>query len=130
QLEQAVAELNEEAPNPLAYRTYATLAEIQLAAGKITAARKALDESLKHNSGYFPSRVLQAKIVLRNGEPDRALNLLAPIRKEVSSADVYILTIEALCTSKKTSEKQKDEAKNGLAALKDKGNNEELAHAA
>ena len=130
QLEQAVAELNEEAPNPLAYRTYAALAEIQLAAGKIPEAGKALDESLKHNSGYFPSRVLQAKIVLRNGEPDRALNLLAPIRKEVSSADVDILTIEAVCTSKKTSEKQKDEAKNGLAALKDKGNNEELAHAA
>lgn len=120
QLEQAVTEVHEDAPNPLQYRTKTALAELHLAAGRIPEAGKALDEALAVNSGYFPTRVLQAKVVLRNGEPDRALNLLTPIRKELSSPAVDLLTIEAGCTSKKTSSKQKDEAKAALAGLKDK----------
>ncbi len=120
QLEQAVTDLNEEAPNPLQYRTRTALAEIHLAAGDIPAAGKQLDQALAVNSGYFPTRVLQAKVVLRNGDPDRALNLLLPIRKELQSTEVDLLTIEAGCASKKTTAKEKEEAKARLAQLKDK----------
>ena len=130
QLEQAVTDVHEDAPNPVQYRTKTALAEIHLAAGKIVDAGKALDEALAINSGYFPTRVLQAKVVLRNGEPDRALNLLTPIRKELASVEVDLLTIEAGCSSKKTTSKQKDEAKAALVGLKDKAPADELGRVA
>jgi len=130
QLEQAITDLNEESPNPLEYRTRTALAEIHLAAGKIPEAGKQLDEALKINSGYFPTRVLQAKVVLRNGQPDRALVLLEPIRKELRSPDVDLLRIEALCSSKKVPEKVKDAAIADLGALKEKAAPEEVARVA
>lgn len=129
-LEQAVADVHEDQPNPLQYRSKTALAEIHLDAGRIPEAGKALDEALAINPGYFPTRILQAKIVLRNDQPDRALDLLAPIRKEIESVEVDLLTIEAGCASKKTTSKQKDEAKAALAALKDKVPAEELARVA
>lgn len=130
QLEQAVTDIHEDQPNPMQYRSKTALAEIHLAAGKIPEAGKALDEALAINPGYFPTRVLQAKIVLRNDQPDRALDLLAPIRKEIESVEVDLLTIEAGCASKKTTSKQKDEAKAALADLKDKAPAEELGRVA
>jgi tetratricopeptide (TPR) repeat protein len=118
-LELAVKDLGEDSPNPLQYRSRTALAEIHLAAGNIAEAGKQLDEALKINSGYFPTRVLQAKVVLRNNDPDRALNLLLPIRKEVTSPEIDLLTIEAGCSSKKTTAKEKDEAKGQLLKMKD-----------
>jgi tetratricopeptide (TPR) repeat protein len=118
--ELAIKDLGEDAPNPLQYRTRTALAEIHLAAGNIAEAGKQLDEALiKVNSGYFPTRVMQAKVVLRNNDPDRALNLLLPIRKELTTPEIDLLTIEAGCASKKTSTKEKDEAKNQLGKMKD-----------
>ena len=130
QLEQAITDLGVESPNPLQYRTRTALAEIQLAAGNMVEAGKQLDAALAVNSGYFPTRVLQAKVVLRNGQPDRALDLLTPIRKELASSDVDLLTIEAGCSSKKTTAKQKDEAKTALVGMKDKVPAEELGRVA
>ncbi|HEX5058389.1 MAG TPA: hypothetical protein VFV99_03470, partial [Kofleriaceae bacterium] len=121
-LEVAVKDLGEDAPNPLQYRTRTALAEIYLAAGNIPEAGKQLDEALKINPGYFPTRVLQAKVVLRNDDPDRALNLLVPIRNEYTSTEIDLLTIEAGCASKKTTAKEKDEAKGALAKMKDAPN--------
>jgi tetratricopeptide (TPR) repeat protein len=121
QLEQAITDINDESPNPLAYRTRTALAEIYLAAGDIQNAGKQLDEVLtKDNPGYFPTRIMQAKVVLKNNDPDRALNLLAPIKAEVDSPQVNILLIEATCASKKATDKQKEEAKAYLPQLKDK----------
>ncbi len=117
--EAAVKDIGEDAPNPLQYRTRTALAEIYLAAGQIADAGKQLDQALAINPGYFPTRVLQAKVVLRNNDPDRALNLLVPIRKELTSPEVDLLTIEAGCSSKKTSSKEKDEAKSALVKMKD-----------
>ncbi len=130
QLEQAVADLGEEQPNPLQYRTRTALAEIHLTNGNIPDAGKQLDAALAVNSGYFPTRVLQAKVVLRNGDPDRALNLLTPIRKELVSPEIDLLTIEAGCSSKKTTAKQKDEAKEALVGLKGKVADAELGRVA
>lgn len=121
QLEQAITDVTEEQPNPLAYRTRTTLAEIKLAAGDIPAAGTYLDEVLtKDNPGYFPTRIMQAKVVLRNNDPDRALNLLAPINDEIDSPQVDLMMIEAACASKKTTAKQKAAAKAAIAPLKDK----------
>jgi predicted Zn-dependent protease len=112
---------SEEEPNPLAYRTRTTLAEILLAADDVQGAGKLLDEVLtKDNPGYFPTRIMQAKAVLKINLPDRALNLLAPIKAELDSPAVDILAIEAICASKNTTPKQKDEAKAAIEGLKDK----------
>jgi tetratricopeptide (TPR) repeat protein len=120
-LQAALSDITEDEPNPLAYRTRTTLAEILVAAGEIEAAGKQLDEVLtKDNPGYFPTRIMQAKVVLRTNQPDRALTLLVPIKKEVDLPEVDLMMIEAACSSTKVSAKQKDEAKKALPALKDK----------
>ncbi|HEY5926416.1 MAG TPA: tetratricopeptide repeat protein, partial [Kofleriaceae bacterium] len=118
-LESAVKDISEDAPNPLQYRTRTALASIELDAGRIKEAGDHLDKALAINPGYFPTRLMQAKVVLRNNDPDRALNLLVPIRNEYTSPEVDLLTIEAGCASKKTSAKEKDEAKAALGKMKD-----------
>ncbi|NVB82849.1 MAG: tetratricopeptide repeat protein [Kofleriaceae bacterium] len=132
QLEQAVADVNEEAPNPLSYRTRTALAEILLANGDIPGAGKQLDQALATNSGYFPTRVMQARVVLRNGEPDRAIDLLTAVIKELEKIppDVTLMQIEAACASKKTTNKQKDEAKAAVPGLKGQVADDELARVA
>jgi len=121
QLEQAVTDLGDDAPNPLAYRTYTALAELALAAGDIKTAGDDLDKALAINSGYFPTRALQAKVVLRNNDPDKALELLEPLLKETElSPDAQLTLAEALITHKGASAKDKDDAQKILESIKDK----------
>lgn len=122
QLEQAITDINETSPNPLAYRTHTALAELLLDANDIAGAGKQLDEALKLNSGYFPTLGLQARIVLRNNEPDRALDLLDPIFKESAAITpmLQLTKIEATILSKKTTAKDKEAAKAALITLKGK----------
>ncbi len=121
QLEQAITDVGETSPNPLAYRTHTALAEMFFAAGDLAAAGKHLDQALALNSGYFPTLALQARVVLRVGDADRALDLLDPIFKEVAAITPALkLTLaEALIVSKKTSAKQKEQAKALLIEIKD-----------
>jgi tetratricopeptide (TPR) repeat protein len=121
QLEQALLDITEEAPNPLVYRTRTALAEILLANGDIAGAGKQLDEALKVNSGYFPTRALQAKVVLRYGQPDRALDMLKPVFDEIKTVPPAwkLLYAEALGTRKNATAKDKDEATEVLKALEE-----------
>ncbi len=121
QLEQALTDVNENSPNPLKYRTHTALAELLLDANDIAGAGKQLDEALKANSGYFPTLGLQARIVLRNNEPDRALDLLGPIFEESAAVTPQLeLTLaEALITHKGSTAKQKEQAKALLIKVKD-----------
>jgi tetratricopeptide (TPR) repeat protein len=132
QLEQAIAEISEEAPNPLVYRTRTALAEILLANGDIAGAGKQLDEALKSNSGYFPTRALQAKVVLRFGQPDRALDMLKPVFDEVGVVPPAwkLLYAEALGTRKNATAKDKDAAVEVMKDLKDKVPTADLSRAA
>ena len=124
QLEQAVADVTDDAPNPLSYRTRTALADILLAANDIPGAGKQLDEALKVNSGYFPALAMQAKVVLRNDQPDRALDLLTPLMREdgAMTPSAQLVLAEALCTHKKpaVTSKDKADAEAILTALKDK----------
>jgi len=122
QLEQAVAGIDESSPNPVAYRTRTALAELLLSANDIPGAGKQLDDALTANSGYFPTLGLQAKVVLRNGDPDRALDLLAPIFNETAAITptLQLTLAEALIVSKKSTAKQKTQAKDILMEVKDK----------
>jgi predicted Zn-dependent protease len=121
QLEQAVADLGDDAPNPLAYRTYTALAELALANNDIKTAGDDLDKALALDSGYFPTRALQAKVVLRNNDPDKALELLEPLLKETSvTPDVQLTLAEAMITHKGATQKDKDQAEQILESIKDK----------
>jgi tetratricopeptide (TPR) repeat protein len=132
QLEQAVDKVTPDEPNPLAYRTRTALASILLEAGDLSGAGKQLDEAIKLNLGYFPTRILQAKAVLRNHDPGRALGLLEPVLKEMSpiSPEVKLIYAEALGSQDKVSAKDKDEAIEVLKDLKDKVPAAELSRAA
>jgi tetratricopeptide (TPR) repeat protein len=132
QLEQAIAEITDESPNPLVYRTRTALAAILLDNGDIAGAGKQLDEALKVNSGYFPTRALQAKVVLRHGEPDRALEMLKPVFEEIGTVPpaLRLLYAEALGTKKNATAKDKDSAIEVLKAIKDDVPPAELSRAA
>jgi len=132
QLEQAIAELSDESPNPLVYRSRTALAEILLDSGDIAGAGKQLDEALKVNSGYFPTRVLQAKAVLKHGEPDRALDMLKPVFDElgVVPPPLRLVFAEALGTKKNATAKDKESAAEVLKDIKDKVPAAELARVA
>jgi tetratricopeptide (TPR) repeat protein len=121
QLAQAIAEITDEAPNPLVYRTRTTLAEILLANGDITGAGKQLDEALEVNSGYFPTRMLQAKAVLRHGEPDRALEMLKPVFDELGVVPpaLRLVYAEAFGTKKDATAQDKESAAEVLREIKD-----------
>jgi tetratricopeptide (TPR) repeat protein len=121
-LTKAVTDVTEASPNPFAYRTQTALAEIALGVNELSEAGKHLDEALKLNSGYFPTRALQAKVVLRNKEPDRALELLKPIYKESSAITptVELTFAEALATHKGVTAEEMDQAKQVVTSLKDK----------
>lgn len=131
QLEQAVTDITDESPNPLSYRTRTALADILQAADDIVGAGKQLDEALKVNSGYFPALAMQAKVVLKNGEPDRALGLLAPMLKEngAMTPQSELTLAEALCTHTKPRVTQQDleDAATLLANNKDAVPAQELA---
>ena len=135
QLEQALADLSDESPNPLAYRTRTALAQILLANNDVDNARKQLEQALdpnKGNSGYTPSRVLQAKVVLKGGDAKLALDLLRPLFKDNVgiTPDVELTLAEALCTWKDARDQDKADAKAQLEAIKDKVAAEEVGRVA
>jgi tetratricopeptide (TPR) repeat protein len=132
QLEQAISEITDESPNPLVYRTRTALAEILLENGDIPGAGKQLDEALKVNSGYFPTRAMQAKAVLRHGEPDRALEMLKPVFDEIGVVPpaLRLLYAEALGTRKNATASDKASAAAVLKDIKDQVPIAELSRAA
>ncbi|HWO18513.1 MAG TPA: hypothetical protein VNO30_07040 [Kofleriaceae bacterium] len=162
ELEQAVAGVSDESPNPVAYRTLTALAEVALAekdpqkAGRFldwslgtdpakreplvlsdgtkiaatdpqTKQRTPFVEYLRSNSGYFPARAMQARVVLRANLPDEALKLLEPILKEADEDEskkaavtpaVKLTLAEVLITRKSSSAADKDRAKAILVELR------------
>lgn len=64
-------------------------------------------DHLKANSGFLPTRAMQAKVVLRNQESERALELLQKILSEgAATPAVKLIHAEALIVSKKPNKKE------------------------
>ena len=125
QLEQAVTEVTDDEPNPLAYRTRTALAGILLSNNDAAGASKQLEQALDPatgNHGYLPARAMQAKVMLKNGDADHALELLEPLTKEdgAMTAASELTLGEALCTRKGATAKDKSDAEAILTGLKDK----------
>jgi tetratricopeptide (TPR) repeat protein len=133
QLEQAVNDLSEESPNPLAYRSYAALAEILLAAGDLPGARKQGEAGNKLNPGYFPGSGVLARIVVRQGEAERALELLQPMFAELKDAvspAMQLVYAEAIVTRKGATASDKATATEILHKVKDQVPQPELSRVA
>lgn len=120
-LGRAYEQNTEDEPNPLLYRTLTALAEVAIAEKDNEGASKYLKQALDANSGFFPTRALQAQVELRAGEPDKALALLEPIIKENAITPAGLLAFaEALVTRKGATDSDKTRAKEILGTLKDK----------
>ncbi|HEY4054966.1 MAG TPA: hypothetical protein VGM39_00110, partial [Kofleriaceae bacterium] len=119
QLTKAITDISDASPNPLAYRTHTALAELLLQANDIPGASKQLDDALAANSGYLPTRGLQAKVALKSNDPDKALEVLSSLPEKELSPSLVLAKIEATFSSKKTTAADKDAAKEALKAMKD-----------
>ena len=132
-LEQAVNDLSDESPNPLAYRSYTTLAEILLAAGDLPGARKQAEAGNKLNPGYFPGSGVLARIVVRQGDADRALELLQPMFAELKDAvppAMQLVYAEAIATKKGATAADKATATEVVKKVKDQVPQPELSRVA
>jgi tetratricopeptide (TPR) repeat protein len=85
-------------------------------------------EHLRSNSGYYPARALQARVVLRANQPDEALKLIDPLLKEASEDEskkaavtpaVKLTLAEALITRRGATSADKDRAKALLLELRE-----------
>jgi tetratricopeptide (TPR) repeat protein len=132
-LEQAVADLSDDTPNPLAYRSYTTLAEILLASGDLPGARKQAEAAYKLNPGYFPGSGLLARVAVRQGEADRALELLQPMFAELKDSvppAMQLVYAEAVATKKGATAGDKASAVEVMKKIKDQVPQAELSRAA
>ncbi|HTJ42616.1 MAG TPA: tetratricopeptide repeat protein [Kofleriaceae bacterium] len=132
-LEQALADITDEQPNPVSYRTHTALAQLALAADPpdLEYAAKHLDAAATANPGYLPALALNAKLYLRAGKPDEALDNLSRVmnEKDAITTDSLLVLAEALATrthtdpqtKKDTTEQDKADAKAALQQAKDAG---------
>jgi tetratricopeptide (TPR) repeat protein len=133
QLEQAVADLSDDAPNPLAYRSHATLADVLLANGDLPGARKQAEAANTLNPGYFPASGLLAKVVVRQGEPEKALALLKPMFDEMKDSvppAMLLVYAEAVGTQKGVTSGDRAKVVEILQKIKDQVPQPELSRAA
>jgi len=122
-LGQAVKDISDTSPNPFEYRTRTALAEIALQENDLELANKTVQEALNINSGYFPTRALLARILVRNKETDKAMTLLTPILAEASLANtptVQLTLAELLVVKKDSTAKDKETAERILGEVKGK----------
>ena len=133
-LEDAVKDLSEASPNPLAYRSHIALADLYAsaandlqakdpdgAAKKLADAQSELEAALKQDSAYDPALATAARISLRRGDADKALQLLAPLVKEPDVGDaVALLYAEALVSRINATADDKEAATQVLRDMKDR----------
>jgi tetratricopeptide (TPR) repeat protein len=123
-LEQALADITDDEPNPVAYRTRTALATILLTNNDADGAVKPLNDALKANEQFIPALALKARFEMHNGDGDQALATLAPLLAETDlmTLEAKLTQAEALCNHKKpaVTPADKDNAEKILTELKDK----------
>ena len=138
-LEQALTDVSDVQPNPVAYRTRVGLATIERQAGNLDAATTQVEEALKVNPGYLPARIEMTKVLLAKNDGDSAIDMLAPVMSEAElvSGEVELLAAESLMKRDTSRLRDKDkaelkaQAKAAVLRAKEKGAApEELARVA
>lgn len=122
-LEQALEAIDQANPNPIKYRTQTLLARLDLAEGKLDAARGHIDEALKGNGGFLPAMVVQAQILLAGADPDGALASLQAVlaEPEAVTGEVELVHAEALIVRKGATADDRKAAEAAVRRAKDKG---------
>ena len=120
QLTKAYADISDAFPNPLVYRTLTSLAEVALIEKDLKAAREWLDKAIEANADYRPARAVEAQLALREGNPEKALELATALLAEISSTQILLTKAEALATKKSVTEKDKAEATKILESIKER----------
>ncbi len=111
ELRRVVEETSVASPDPLGYRTHLLLAEIALSESDLDTANHEVDRALEIHAGNVEMRVMQARILVRRGEFDRALGVLAPIRKQGPlPARAQLVVAEALVSRKDPTADQRAQA--------------------
>ncbi|MBE7453772.1 MAG: tetratricopeptide repeat protein [Kofleriaceae bacterium] len=111
-LDQALENVTEEEPAPLAYRTRVALATIERSEGNLEAATAQLEKSLEDNPGYLPARLELAKVLAAKGEGDAAADMLAAVmaEKELVTWDAELTLAEATIKRNQAGLKDKEKA--------------------
>jgi tetratricopeptide (TPR) repeat protein len=121
-LEEALANVDEENPNPIAYRTHVLLAMLDLSEQKAADAATHIDAAITANGGYLPALVVKARIALAAGDADTALAAIKPVAQqpELLDASVMLTYAEALAAQSQPTAEDKaaatDLLKKALAA--------------
>ena len=138
-LNQALEDISDAQPNPVAYRTRIGLAALERQAGNLEAALTQVDEALTANPGYLPARIEKARALVAKGDGDEAIAVLEPVltEAELMTGDVEVLTAEAMIKRNQSKLRDKDrqelraQAKAALERAKGKNARpEELARVA
>jgi Tfp pilus assembly protein PilF len=119
ELRRVVEETSADRPDPFGYRTHQRLAEIALATNDLATAGAEIERAIAIHPGNGQSYAIQGAILVRRGEPERALEKLAQVRKlgELVPA-AKLVVAEALVTVKNATTEQRAQAKQLLVELK------------
>lgn len=121
ELRRVVDETTAQRPDPFAYRTHQLLAEIAIAGHDFEIAGPEIERAIAIHPGNGLGHAIQGKLLLRRGEPERALDKLAQVRKlgELHPA-AKLVVAEALVTIPKPTADQRAQAKQLVVELKGK----------
>ncbi len=101
-LGQALEDISDDSPNPVAYRTHTGLAQVLIAQNDLDGAAAELEKATTANSGYLPARAMRAKLVLAKGNAAEALDLLGPVIEEGAVTPAVELTLAEALVARKT----------------------------
>jgi tetratricopeptide (TPR) repeat protein len=128
--EDSLEDVSKERPNPVAYRSHAALAELDLAENKLDAAITHLEEAVAINPGYLPALGLLGRAQLLRGQHAEAVATLRPLLEEpeLSRATLELAYAEALVGGGNPNDQARQEARAAVLRAKEKGASaEELA---
>jgi tetratricopeptide (TPR) repeat protein len=118
-LEQSLADLSDEYPNPIAYQAHVALGELDLADGKTADGVAHGEKALEQNPGYLPAHDLLGRLLI-DSAPDKAReHLIEVVNAEVASAGAEIAYVKAVLPS--DAAEDKDAAAKALRRAKEKG---------
>src|SRR5690606_23334761 len=93
----SLTDIDDDYPNPLAYRAHVVLAELDLAEGKLEPALAAAQKALELNAGYLPAHDLMCRLLVQAGKgADARPHCGEVVRAEVATAGAEMAHARAL----------------------------------
>jgi len=86
----SLTDISDEYPNPLAYRSHAELARLDLESNKIKSALEQVSKSLKQVDNYLPAHGIKARILLGQGQFLKAAESFKRLKDEAETATAAV----------------------------------------